>query len=148
MEDELVLRGALPDHDLEIYYAGKSVYARKPGAKQWAEAQELNSLSGFLFSPVRLLHLLSPNFDQAKAGQEIRLESLPLRTIYLDFTGDLALIKSLFPQIDTDAIEAVTLGAAFNAADLSISQLRVLVEFKENDLLERAYYIKPKHMTP
>lgn len=148
VKDELVLKGILPEHDLEVYYAGKSVYARKAGVKKWEEARELNSLSGFLFSPVRLLHLLSPYFDQARAGQEIRLESLPCLTVYLDFTGDLDLIKTLFPQIDTDVFEAVTLGAAFNKANLSISQLRVLVEFKENDLLERAYYINPNHMMP
>lgn len=142
VEKEAILTGTLPDYDLEVFHAGSGIYVRQPGEVEWEEALELESLNGFLISPVKLLQAQTTNFKYAAAGRDMDLAGIKCWTVYLDLTQEETLIKKLFPQINASAIEAVSLGVAFQKTDLSVKQLRVLVEFSDAGRLERAYYLE------
>ena len=52
-------------------------------------------------------------------------------------------MQKLFPEIDYRGISEVTMGAALTEPDLEIKQLRVLLEFAddEDEKIERSYYL-------
>ena len=142
VESGAIINGTLPDYDLEVFHVGDDLHVRKTGSEQWEEARELKSLPGFLISPAKLLRAQKLNFKNAAAGQNVELNGRSCRTVYLDLTGEQQFMKMLFPQIETDAIEKASLGAAFDDEEQNLIQLRLLVEFADGGRLERAYHLQ------
>lgn len=141
VESGAIINGTLPDYDLEVFHVGDDLHVRRTGSEQWEEAHELKSLPGFLISPAKLLRAQKLNFKHAAAGQNVELNGRSCRTVYLDLTKEQQFVKMLFPQLETDALEKVSLGAAFDE-EQGLVQLRLLVEFADGGRLERAYHLQ------
>lgn len=145
MEKGSVLKGVLPDFDLEVLLQKEELQLRRENSTEWLEPDtlELEGLSGFLVSPLELLRAGSNSFSGALRGEEVTLEQLPCETVYFILSEPEELAQRLFPAIDYAEISRMVMGAALVKSDLRVKQLRILVDFAQpgREQIERIYYL-------
>lgn len=139
------LKGVLPAYDLEVLLAEGRLRLRHEEDGEWVKAESLglHGLSGFLTTPLELLQGSSSSFSRALAGEKVTLGENSCQTLYFPVSDPEIFVQKLFPEIDYRGISEVTMGAALTEPDLEIKQLRVLLEFAddEDEKIERSYYL-------
>lgn len=139
------LRGALPNYGLEVFYQGDELKLRQNEASEWVESESLalQGLAGFLTTPPEILQNLSSSFPQAYTGEKISLEQGACQTVYFAVDEPKEIAKRLFPEIDYTAISKMIVATALSEPDLSLKQMRILVEFANQDQeqIERSYHL-------
>lgn len=144
MEDGGNLAGSIPAYNLEVQYRDGELLLRSVDTEDWqtAESLELQGLTNFLVSPLKLLQFQSHNFNNAMSGQELKLGNEICQTVYLDIKEKEEILSIMFPNIDTALVEKVTMGVALAKPGMHFRQARFLVEFKDKkNSLERTYYL-------
>ena len=139
------LKGNLPNYDLEVFSQGDELKLRRDEASEWAECEnlDLQGLSGFLITPPQLLHSMADYFSRACAGEEITLGKSTCRTVYFEVPDPEKIAGRLFPEIDYTAISKMIVAAALAEPDLTLKQIRILVEFADQsrEHIERNYHL-------
>lgn len=140
------LSGILPDYKLEVMYKDNRLQMKQEEVSEWDEAESLGlqGLSGFLITPLELLQGQEECFRGAVTGEEIDLGETACQTVYFSVLEPENLVQHLFPQVDSTGIDEVIIGAALAEPDLTLKQLRILVEFtgSNSEQIERCYYIE------
>lgn len=139
------LKGTLPSYDLEVLSQGDKLKLRPDDTSEWAEPEimDLQGLSGFLIIPPQLLRSLADYFSQAYAGETITLGKSTCRTIYFEVPNPEKIAGRLFPEIDYTAISKMIVAAALAEPDLTLKQMRILIEFTDDsrEQIERNYHL-------
>lgn len=139
-----VLSGTLPDYNLQVLLKKGLLLMKQEGAREWEQAEDLGlqGLTGFLVTPLELLEGQKGCFGGALAGEEVSIGESACQTAYFPLSKTETIVRRLFPQVDSAAVDGVIIGAALEGE--KIRQLRILVEFggTKNEKIERCYYIE------
>lgn len=144
VENGGTLTGLLPDFNLDVSKKDGVLHLKQYGETDWEEAgaMELQDLKSFLIGPAEILGAHKAFFNSAVSGPDASLSDAPCRTVYLKIAEGEQVVEQLFPEINRDAVDSISLGAALTEPGFTLKQLKIIVQFSnDGGRLERAYYL-------